>query len=290
MPRIQPLSVPKQRWHLLLALLIIRPILVASSTKSPPIDQIWGVTPKVESTPFNVGFGLHHRTNNAAATTVFPRRLVVMGGPASGKGTQCQAIAEKHGLVHLSTGDMLRQAVSAESVSDEIAPHISTIKNCMEDGKLIPDDIVVRLVLDRLRSPDCQKQGWILDGFPRTSNQAVALQNAGIHPDVFLFLSVPDDVAIKRVVGRRQDSLTGKVYHLDWNPPPNDEIAQRLVTRSDDTIESMKQRLKQFRENANAVKACYNNTVEIDGLGTPEEVLWDIDTSLKRVAQGKHRV
>jgi len=101
---------------------------------------------------------------------------------------------------------------------------------------------------------------------------------------------VPDEVAIKRVVGRRHDPLTGKVYHLDWNPPPNDEIRQRLVVRSDDTAESMKQRLKQFHYNANAVKCCYSNIVEIDGLGTPDEVLRDIDSSLKLVTQGKHRV
>jgi len=262
------------------------PTLVAPSSsataKSRPTDGtlLWGVIAKVES------FGLRHN-NNAQVTTSFPRRMIVMGGPASGKGTQCQAIAEMHGLVHLSTGDMLRQAVSSDN--DKRPPHISTIKKCMEEGNLIPDDVIVRLVLDRLRSPDCQKQGWLLDGFPRTQNQARALQKAGIDPDTFLFLSVPDDVAIRRVVGRRHDPMTGKVYHLDWNPPPSDEIKQRLVIRSDDTLQSMKQRLKQFRDNANAVKGCYKNIVEIDGLGTPEEVLRDINSSLK-LAQRKHRV
>lgn len=293
MPKSKCLNRREHRGYRLLALLLVGyPTLVAATTKSRPTDhaqhrpKMWGMIPKVESAPIEADFGLH-RDDNAAVATTFPRRLIVMGGPASGKGTQCQAIAEKYGLVHLSTGDMLRQVVSSESVDNEGTPHIIAIKSCMEQGKLIPDDIVVRLVLDRLRAPDCEKQGWILDGFPRTSNQARALQTAGIYPDKFLFLSVPDDVAIKRVIGRRQDPLTGKVYHLDWNPPPNEEIRQRFIIRSDDTVESMKQRLRQFRNNAKAVKSCYNNIVEIDGLGTPKEVLRDIDYSLNFAAQRK---
>ncbi|KAL7539771.1 hypothetical protein ACHAXR_009583 [Thalassiosira sp. AJA248-18] len=300
MPGTERLRRSKQWRHLLLAVILIvfYPTCVSSSTRSTPtttsrpIDQtqqrpkLWGVIPKIE-TSFKIDFGTNRRSN-AAVSTAFPKRMIVMGGPASGKGTQCQDIVAKHGLVHLSTGDMLRQAVSSKSsVDSETAPYISTIKKCMEQGKLIPDEIIVRLVLDRLRDSECQERGWILNGFPRTSNQARALQNAGIAPDVFLFLDVPDEVAIKRACGRRTDPLTGKVYHLDWNPPPNDEIQERLVQRSDDTVESMKQRLRQFRENANAVKCCYNNVVEIDGLGTPQDVRNEINSSLKRFSRGK---
>jgi len=241
--------------------------------------KIWGVIPKID-TYFNV-----NRKNRSVLTTSherFPRHLIVMGGPASGKGTQCQAIAQKHGLVHLSTGDMLREALSSECVNINLAPHISTIKKCMEQGKLIPDDIIVHLVLDRLQSPDCQQRGWILDGFPRTANQARALKKAGIDPDTFLFLNVPDDIAIKRACGRRTDPLTRRIYHLDWNPPPNNEVQQRLIVRSDDTVESMKQRLKQFRQNVNAVKGCYRSFVEVDGIGSPDEVLGDILSSIRR--------
>lgn len=266
------------------------PAFASSSTSTTQRQQNWGVLPKVKS---SFGLGANGRNGDALVPpdSHLPKKIIVMGGPASGKGTQCQALAKKHGLVHLSTGDMLRRAVSSGSVDSETDSYISTIKKCMETGKLIPDDIIVRLVLDRLRSPDCQKQGWILDGFPRTSYQARALQNAGIVPDTFLFLNVPDNVAIKRVVGRRTDPLTGHVYHLDWNPPPNDnEIRQRLVVRSDDTIESMRQRLKQFRENANAVKGCYNNVIEIDGQGMPHDVCKDIDSSLKLLAQRKQRI
>lgn len=278
---------------LLLALLIMHSTPVSCSSTAAgkswqttqPQHQhkptMWGVLPNVESSS-NVNL-----RNHAALTSAFPKHIIVMGGPASGKGTQCQAIAEKHGLVHLSTGDMLRQSISSESSDGEASPHISSIKKCMENGKLIPDDIIVRLVLDRLRSPDCQKQGWILDGFPRTANQARALKSAGIHPDLFLFLNVPDELAIKRACGRRTDPLTGRVYHLDWNLPPNKTIEQRLTVRSDDTVESMKQRLKQFRENANAVKGCYSNIAEIDGIGTPDEVLNEILSSIKFFIQRK---
>lgn len=231
-------------------------------------------------------WGVGNGRDRSAMTLTVPKHIIVMGGPASGKGTQCQAIAEKYGLVHLSTGDMLRLAVSSQTVDSRTSSHISTIKKCMEDGKLIPDDIIVRLVLERLSCSDCQKQGYILDGFPRTANQARALQNAGIYPDLFLFLNVPDEVAIKRACGRRTDPLTGKIYHLDWNPPPSD-VQQRLIVRSDDTVESMAKRLEQFRANASAVKGCYTNVVEIDGTGTHNDVRSDVLSSIEPFAQRK---
>lgn len=279
---------PKQWKRMLLAVLIMYPgVLVSSAqsaaTKTKQHDQkMWGVIPKPKiETSFKIDFRKSN-SEEAAVAHVFPRRMIVMGGPASGKGTQCEAIAEKHGLVHLSTGDMLRQAVSSSEcdADSEAAPHISTIKKCMERGKLIPDEIIVRLVLDRLRQPDCQQRGWILDGYPRTYNQAKALKQAGIKPETFLFLDVPDEVAIQRACGRRTDPVTGKIYHLDFNPPPRG-ISDRLVQRSDDTVESMTQRLKQFRQNANAVKGSFDNILEINGLGTPNAVRSEIDGLLR---------
>lgn len=251
---------------------------------------MWGVVPNVES--FFQQLGTSPRNDDVLLPSHFrpPKKIIVMGAPASGKGTQCQALAKKHGLVHLSTGDMLRRAVSSGSVDSDTAPYISTIKKCMETGQLIPDDIIVRLVLDRLQSSDCQNRGWILDGFPRTARQARALQDAGISPYAFLFLNVPDEVAINRVVGRRTDPLTGRVYHVDWNPPPNDEdVRQRLIIRSDDTAESMKQRLKQFRKNAQSVKACYRNIIEIDGQGQPQDVCDEINSSLNALGRRMQR-
>ncbi|KAK1747329.1 adenylate kinase [Skeletonema marinoi] len=198
--------------------------------------------------------------------------IIVVGGPASGKGTQCQKLADKYGLVHISSGDLLRQAVSS-SEGGPTAPHISTIKQCMEAGKLIPDNLMTRLILDRLRSRDCQERGYILDGYPRTLAQAQSLQDAGISPDVFLLLNVRDEDAIKRVIGRRTDSKTGHVYHLEYNPPPNDpEILKRLIIRSDDTVDSMKVRLKQFRANVASVENWYREIKrEVDGSSSPSE-------------------
>ncbi|KAL7498523.1 hypothetical protein ACHAWT_006285 [Skeletonema menzelii] len=213
-----------------------------------------------------------------------------MGGPASGKGTQCEKLRDKHGLVHISSGDLLRKAVSSRD-GGPTAPHISTIKQCMEAGKLIPDSLMTRLILDRLRSRDCQERGYILDGYPRTLAQAQSLQDAGISPDVFLLLNVRDEDAIKRVIGRRTDSKTGLVYHLEYNPPPNDpEVQKRLIIRSDDTLESMKVRLKQFRKNVASVESWYRDIKrEVDGSKSPSEVSKDIDATLKQMRKRKQR-
>lgn len=241
---------------------------VPSSRHKP---KLWGVVPKL-------------------IDSSIPKHIIVMGGPASGKGTQCQNLADKYGLVHISSGDLLRQAVSS-SKGGPAAPHISMIKNCMEAGKLIPDSLMTRLILDRLDCRDCQERGYILDGFPRTLSQAKSLEEAGISPDVFLILNVRDKEAINRVVGRRTDSVTGKVYHLEWNPPPNEEVRQRLVIRSDDTLESMKHRLNQFRANVASVEDWYRDIKrEIDGSGTPSEVSRDIEATLKQLRQRKQLV
>jgi len=269
---------------LLLSLVFVLPSLVtcnpaaAAATKSQSFlpsqnkAKIWGIVPKL-------------------IDSSIPKHIIVMGGPASGKGTQCQKLADKYGLVHISSGDLLRQAVSS-SEGGPTAPHISTIKQCMEAGKLIPDNLMTRLILDRLRSRDCQERGYILDGYPRTLAQAQSLQDAGISPDVFLLLNVRDEDAIKRVIGRRTDSKTGHVYHLEYNPPPNDpEILKRLIIRSDDTVDSMKVRLKQFRANVASVENWYREIKrELDGSSSPSEVSRDIDATLKQMRKRKQRV
>lgn len=117
---------------------------------------------------------------------------------------------------------------------------------------------------------DCQEKGWLLDGFPRTQAQAKALEDAGITADCFIFLNVPDEVLVERVVGRRTDPETGKIYHMTFSPPEDDEIAARLVQRSDDTEEKVKVRLEQFHANVEAVKDSYTDiSVSIDGNQAP---------------------
>ena len=117
---------------------------------------------------------------------------------------------------------------------------------------------------------DCREKGWLLDGFPRTQTQAKALEDAGITADCFIFLNVPDEVLVERVVGRRTDPETGKIYHMTFSPPEDDEVAARLEQRSDDTEEKVKVRLEQFHANVEAVKDSYTDiSVSIDGNQAP---------------------
>lgn len=203
-------------------------------------------------------------------------KIIISGAPASGKGTQCEAIKERFGVVHLSTGDMLRAAVAAKTEIGKSA------KEYMDSGRLVPDEVIIGVVKDRLGEMDCKRKGWLLDGFPRTRAQADALAAVGVSADCFLFLNVPDEVLVERVVGRRTDPETGKIYHLTFSPPEDDAVVARLEQRSDDTEEKVKVRLEQFRTNVAAVKDCYTDiSVEIDGTGRPDDVAKVIAVALE---------
>ena len=139
-------------------------------------------------------------------------------------------------------------------------------KEKMESGQLVPDDLVIGLVKERLAKPDCEEKGWMLDGFPRTGVQAEALKSAGIHPNKVLLLDVDESALVERVVGRRIDPSTGKTYHLKFNPPPDDVDASSLIQRADDTEEKVKLRIQAFNENRAAISAAYENLFKvIDG-------------------------
>jgi adenylate kinase len=190
-------------------------------------------------------------------------KIIIIGGPASGKGTQCEHIASAYGVVHLSTGDMLRKAVKDGSRVGRIA------KKYMDKGELVPDEVVIQIVRERLKQNDCQQRGWLLDGFPRTKAQAEHLTKMGIKADVTLLLNVSDSELIQRIVGRRTDPVTGKIYHLEFSPPPQ-EAVDRLEQRSDDTVEKMQRRLEQFHENVSQVRSyLHSSIVELDGSGSP---------------------
>jgi len=205
-------------------------------------------------------------------------RLIIAGAPASGKGTQCELIKDKYGVVHLSTGDMLRAAVAAKSEVGTLA------KEYMDAGKLVPDEVIIGVVKDRLNESDCAENGWLLDGFPRTPAQADALAEAGISADSFIFLNVPDESLIERVVGRRTDPVTGKIYHMTFSPPDDEEILARLEQRSDDTEEKVKVRLEQFHANVEAVKGSYSEIAfEVDGTQKPDEVSTVIMDAIDKV-------
>eukprot|EP00816_Leptocylindrus_hargravesii_P002681 CAMPEP_0196810880 /NCGR_PEP_ID=MMETSP1362-20130617/15007_1 /TAXON_ID=163516 /ORGANISM="Leptocylindrus danicus, Strain CCMP1856" /LENGTH=314 /DNA_ID=CAMNT_0042186061 /DNA_START=33 /DNA_END=977 /DNA_ORIENTATION=- len=205
-----------------------------------------------------------------------PLGIIIAGAPASGKGTQCEMIVNNYKVTHLSTGDMLRAAVAAGT------PVGLSAKEYMDAGKLVPDDVIIGIVKDRLEEADCKENGWLLDGFPRTQAQAKALADAGVSADCFIFLNVPDEVLIERVVGRRTDPETGKIYHMTFSPPEDEAVLARLEQRSDDTEEKVKVRLEQFHANVAAVKGSYEDiSVEIDGTQKPAEVASAISSALK---------
>ena len=201
-------------------------------------------------------------TPDAAASSA--PRIIIAGAPASGKGTQCERIVEKYGIKHISTGDLLRAAVVAETELGQKA------KGHMEKGELVPDELLIPLVADGLSATE---EGWLLDGFPRTQPQAQALKDSGVVPDVLLVLDVPDEELTGRCVDRRLDPISGKIYHLKNNPPEDEEVAARLIQRSDDTAEKIQTRLRLYHENKDAVCAVFADQVRrVDGNRPAETV------------------
>ena len=195
-------------------------------------------------------------------------KIIIAGAPASGKGTQCDFIKAEYGCVHLSTGDMLREAVKSGSVLGKEA------KGHMDSGGLVPDKLIIDIIVARLAEADCVEKGWLLDGFPRTLAQAESLAAAGMTPDAFILLDVPDEILVERVVGRRSDPETGIIYHVKFKPPPNDEIANRLTQRADDTEEAIKTRVKNFHDNVDAILGAYTDCMlRLDGNRDPN-LIW----------------
>jgi adenylate kinase len=139
---------------------------------------------------------------------------------------------KQYNLVHISAGDLLREQVALGTPAGKRA------KDFMDRGVLVPDDVVVDMIKDRLAQPDVAERGWLLDGYPRSASQAEAIEREGIRPDLFLLIEVPSELLVERVVGRRLDPQTGAIYHLKYNPPPADAVG-RLVQRSDDTEEKV---------------------------------------------------
>lgn len=180
-----------------------------------------------------------------------------------------------HDLVHVSAGDLLRAEVAAGTENGKKA------KEYMTKGELVPNDIIVNMVKERLSQPDAQRKGWLLDGYPRSQSQADAIEATGLRPDVFILLEVPDNVLIERVVGRRLDPVTGRIYHLKYSPPESQEIAERLTQRFDDTEYQAKLRLQTHSQNVDAVVATYNNVLKkVDGNRPKEEVFRTINDAL----------
>lgn len=172
-------------------------------------------------------------------------RIILLGAPGAGKGTQAQFIMEKYDIPQISTGDMLRAAVKAGTELGKQA------KILMDNGKLVTDDLVIALVKERISQPDC-KNGFLLDGFPRTIPQANAMKSAGIDIDLVLEFDVPDDIIVDRITGRRVHSGSGRVYHVKYNPPKvegkDDVTGEDLQVRADDHEEVVRKRLIEYHQ------------------------------------------
>uniref|UniRef100_A0A803M510 adenylate kinase n=1 Tax=Chenopodium quinoa TaxID=63459 RepID=A0A803M510_CHEQI len=211
----------------------------------------------------------------ASTSTSRPLRIMISGAPASGKGTQCELITDKYGLVHIAAGDLLRAEISSGSENGKRA------KEYMDKGQLVPDEIVVMMVKDRLMQPDSQEKGWLLDGYPRSLSQAIALKDFGFQPDLFILLEVPEELLVERVVGRRLDPVTGKIYHLTYSPPENDEIASRLTQRFDDTEEKIMITVEGWRFRV------LRPQDTVDGSVLKEDVFAQIDKALSNLVEQK---
>ena len=171
-------------------------------------------------------------------------RLILLGAPGAGKGTQAAFICKRYGIPQISTGDMLRAAVKAGSALGIAA------KKVMDAGGLVSDDIIIGLVKERIAQPDCS-QGFLFDGFPRTIVQADAMKAANVNLDLVLEIDVPDEAIVERMSGRRVHPASGRVYHVVYNPPKvpgkDDETGEELIHRADDAVETVKNRLEVYK-------------------------------------------
>jgi adenylate kinase len=196
-------------------------------------------------------------------------RLILLGAPGAGKGTQAKFICEKFSIPQISTGDMLRGAVRAGTELGVIA------KKVMDSGALMPDDIIIGLVKERLKEPDC-KNGYLFDGFPRTIPQAEAMKDAGVNLDYVLEIAVNDDVIVDRMSGRRVHVASGRTYHLTHNPPKvagkDDITGEDLIQRKDDEEETVKFRLKVFHDQTEVLLGYYGDWAKSGKAGAPKYV------------------
>jgi adenylate kinase len=172
-------------------------------------------------------------------------RIILLGSPGSGKGTQAQFIVNKYGIPQISTGDMLRAAVR------EGTPLGIAAKQVMDSGGLVSDDIILGLIKERIQQDDC-RNGFLLDGFPRTIAQAEGLEKMGVSIDTVIEIAVDDEEIVKRMAGRRVHSQSGRTYHIEFNPPKTDGVddltGEPLIQRDDDKEETVRKRLNVYHE------------------------------------------
>jgi adenylate kinase len=202
-------------------------------------------------------------------------RIILLGSPGSGKGTQAQFITEKFAIPQISTGDMLRAAVR------EGTPLGLEAKKVMDAGGLVSDDIILGLIKERIAQSDCKK-GYLLDGFPRTIAQAEGLEKMGVELDYVIEIAVDDEEIIKRMSGRRVHMASGRSYHVVFNPPKvtgvDDVTSEPLIQRDDDTEETVRKRLNVYHEQTKPLVGFYSAAdqkakfASIAGVGSVQEI------------------
>ena len=207
-------------------------------------------------------------------------RLILLGGPGAGKGTQAQFIMEKYRIPQISTGDMLRAAVKAGT------PLGMEAKKHMDSGGLVPDDVIIGLVKERLQQPDCAR-GFLFDGFPRTIPQAEAMKTAKVPIEFVVEVDVADDEIVKRLSGRRVHLASGRTYHIAFNPPKvegkDDVTGEALIQREDDKIETIRNRLSVYHSQTKPLTDYYSRwqasgdasapkVLKIQGTGSVEQI------------------
>ena len=213
-------------------------------------------------------------------------KMILLGAPGAGKGTQAKFLTEAYEIPQISTGDMLRAAVKAGTEVGLKA------KEVMDSGGLVTDDIIMDLVKDRIQEDDCNS-GFLFDGFPRTIPQAEALRDAGVDIDVVLEIDVPNDEIVRRLSGRRVHLDSGRVYHVEFNPPAqeglDDETGEPLIQRDDDTEETVRKRLAVYHEQTLPLVSFYTEMeknsgavkfIKINGTASIEVIVADIKKNL----------
>lgn len=196
-------------------------------------------------------------------------KLILLGPPGAGKGTQAAFIVEKYAIPQISTGDMLRAAVKAGTKLGLEA------KKFMDSGALVPDEVIIGLVRERIRQPDCEK-GFLFDGFPRTIPQADAMKNAGVDLDYVVEIDVDDAEIVKRLSGRRVHPASGRTYHVIFNPPKkkatDDVTGEPLVQRDDDKEETIRKRLQVYHSQTRQLVDYYSKWAQSGEPGAPRYV------------------
>ena len=223
-------------------------------------------------------------------------RIILLGPPGAGKGTQAQFIMEALNIPQISTGDMLRAAIKEES---ELG---YKVKEVMSSGSLVSDEIIIELVKERISEPDC-KDGFLFDGFPRTIPQAEAMVEAGVHVDTVLEIRVDDEEIIGRLGGRRVHPGSGRVYHVKYNPPKSsgkdDVTGEDLIQREDDFEETIRNRLSVYHEqteilvgfyrelNKNEKKIPITHHLSVSGVGSVEKIRKNINEKIRTLQKNK---